>query len=70
MKTADDITTDAVMAALAVIDEAIPGAKRSGGPLGDHLAGKLHQLIEPLINQHWQECADQKHAATVAGDGV
>ncbi len=49
----DDVTREAVKAALAVIDEATDGASKvSACPCGDPLAFKLHKLIEAAITEH------------------
>jgi L-alanine-DL-glutamate epimerase-like enolase superfamily enzyme len=53
----DQITYDAVRAALSVIDLALPDAKKSGGPLGDTLAGDLHRRIEAAITEHLERRA-------------
>lgn len=52
MKTIDDITTDAVMAALESIDKDLTGTKHSAGPCGDALANKLHEVIEAAVAKH------------------
>lgn len=48
----DDITRESVNAALSVLDKHFPDGKKSKGPLGDVLAGKLHEVIEKALEQH------------------
>jgi hypothetical protein len=49
----DEVTTEAVNAALAVVDRAtLKTGKRSQGPLGDDLAYQLHRAIETAIREH------------------
>jgi hypothetical protein len=51
----DDVIHKAVSASLAVIDEATKNATRkSSGPCGDELAGKLHETIEKALKEHLQ----------------
>lgn len=45
------ITTNAVTAALDVIDDEL-GTNRSPGPCGDALATELHKVIYMAINKH------------------
>lgn len=50
----EEVTTQAVQAALAVIDEATDGtSKQSNGPAGDKLAGELHELISEAVRKHF-----------------
>lgn len=48
----DDITREAVLAALEQIDARIVDGNRSAGPLGDELATQLHTLIKQSIQAH------------------
>lgn len=48
-KTDDEITTEAVQAALAVLDAHLPDGAISPGPLGDALANRLHAKIKKAI---------------------
>lgn len=48
----DDITREAVMAALEQIDARMSDSNRSAGPLGDKLATQLHTLIQQSIQAH------------------
>lgn len=56
MKTVDldEVTRNAVNAALAVIDEAADGTcRRSDGPCGDALAGTLDDIIRKAVKAHF-----------------
>lgn len=48
----DQLTRKATEAALNEIDKAIPGGKKSSGPLGDKLAYTIHNTISEAIADH------------------
>jgi len=47
-----DLIHAAVTAALDVLDEAYPEFKKSEGPFGDELAGKLDRVITEAFSKH------------------
>ena len=47
----DQVTQNAVNAALAKIDVAYPGHAKSSGPLGDALAYRLDTVIKEALQQ-------------------
>lgn len=51
----DDITREAVGAALDVLDRYYPEANVSGGALGDALAGVLHRKVRKAVAIHTEE---------------
>lgn len=64
----DEVTTEAVRAALAVLDEATDRtSKRSAGPMGDELAYALHRTIEKAMKEHFEH-PDFAPAFVVAKD--
>jgi 3'-phosphoadenosine 5'-phosphosulfate (PAPS) 3'-phosphatase len=52
----EDVTQEAVQAALKVIDDATCGtSNKSSGSCGDQLAYKLHELILDALRQHYKQ---------------
>lgn len=47
----DDIATQAVTAALDVVDAKFQNSNKASGPLGDDLAFRLHDIIEKAIRE-------------------
>ena len=65
----DAVTTKAVQAALAVVDEAMAGTtKKTAGPCGDELAYGIHRLIEAAILEHME--SDQAPAGVSVAHSV
>lgn len=51
----EDVTSEAVQAALDVLDTALANtSKKSYGPCGDTLAYKLHGIIKSAIEDHFE----------------
>lgn len=48
----EDVTREAVLAALEVLDEKYPEGRKPKGPLGDKLAHELHEMIYKAVEEH------------------